>query len=511
MFRARPKSIRCGGLAATTVLLALALSCTGTIQVGDPSVEVAKLQLMPDMLGGLQVADCVNSLGAESCPVLPNDFECDSLEISVRGDASTVGICKTTVAGMAQVQTIRIGVPISCRMDQVLGCIQCRDTADRAVLDTCEGETSLYTGTLPEDLPGNSGVIVGEDSVDAPPPTGDAKCNPDLASDLFELQVNQILRSEGLKFSFIAPRGEGKGSKFKAQMCTKDKSIVNMLKKGCEGEAQKEGFCYCWLTKKSEPACRAARIVAKAVSEACSALPDGCDKQWNKRLWGDRAAATTWLMKGSYGDKGWLGDGVGNGQLPPTGDGGAAVKRSVFNDVLGPKGITAKGSPLVLDLQGDGIRLTSAVEGVRFDLLGASAYQTAWVAGADDALLALDRDGNGRIDGGVELFGEATALDGFQALAALDDPAQGGNGNGLVEGDDLMFGQLRLWLDANRDGVSQPGELRPLDAEGITALLTTSRRSGDTDAHGNELALRSSFLRADGEAGALVDVFLVNR
>lgn len=488
-------------------LLALGVGCTGEIRLGDPSVEVAALRLVPDALGGLQVADCVDRLGADVCPALPNDYDCDSLGVSVRGDGSTVGICTSRVAGVVKAATIRIGIPISCRMDQERNCIQCIDTAARPVLDTC-GEVELYSGKLPEPdtLPEGTGLLGGPDDQEA-----------GLASDIFEQRLNEILRSEGLTFSFVSPRSDAiKASKLKPKMCEKDKSIDNMLKKGCDDSAEQEGFCYCWKSKKG-PACRTARIVARAVSEACAAVPQGYAAQWNKRLWSDRAAATSWLMKGSYGGKGWLGEGSGGGQVPPTGDGGAAVPRSEFNTILGPGGIIAKGSPLVLDLKGDGIRLTSPQDGVRFDLLDAGPQQIAWIAGADDALLALDRDGNGRVDGGGELFGEASTLggrlagDGFQALAMLDRPELGGNGNGLVESDDLMFQQLRLWLDANRDGVSQPGELRALEDEGITALLADARPSGETDAHGNDFALWGTFLRADGRGGDVVDVYLVNR
>lgn len=502
-------------------MLALLVGCTADIRLGDPAVEVASLRLVPDTLGGLQVADCVERLGADRCPVLPNDYDCDRLTVSVRGDASTVGTCRSTVAGALQVDTIQSGIPISCRVREDLGCIQCVDTADRPVLDTC-GQVALYTGQLaqPEGLPGGSGVLTtgegDEESEEAAPSgSGAATCSADQASDLFEKRLNELLRSEGLSFSFVSPRSDGAKTKLKPKMCEKDKSIGNMLKKGCDGSAEKEGFCYCWKSKKG-PACRTARIVARAVSEACAAVPDGCATRWDRRLWSERAAATAWLMKGSYGGKSWLGKGSA-GQVPPTGEGGPAVPRPGFNDISGPGGIIAKGSPLVVDLRGDGIRLTSPRDGVRFDLLGVGPQRTAWVAGADDALLVLDRDGNGRVDGGWELFGEASTLggrlagDGFQALAMLDRPALGGNDNGLVESGDLMFGQLRLWVDANRDGVSQPGELRALAEEGITALLTGARGSCETDAHGNDLALWGTFLRVDGGNGAVVDVYLVNR
>ena len=124
-------------------------------------------------------------------------------------------------------------------------------------------------------------------------------------------------------------------------------------------------------------------------------------------------------------------------------------------------------------------------------------------------LLAMDRNGNGTVDGAAELFGEYTDgrsfTDGFAALAELDS-----NHDGVVGVKDAAFGSLRLWIDANRDGVSQRTELRPLAAERITELaLTFTRIEGRAafDAAGNYAAYRSEFTRADGRRGQLVDVY----
>lgn len=171
------------------------------------------------------------------------------------------------------------------------------------------------------------------------------------------------------------------------------------------------------------------------------------------------------------------------------------------------------GLPLVLDLQGNGLELSSLDAGVQFDLSGHGRSQTAWVSGVDDALLALDWDGNGRIDHGGELFGDARAeaSDGFEALSLLDQPSMGGNGNGLVDHEDFLFGQLMLWTDRDRDGASQPGELRSLSASGVQAISLATTRARRLDDHGNDLSLRSRFLRADGSEGEIVDVMLVSR
>lgn len=107
--------------------------------------------------------------------------------------------------------------------------------------------------------------------------------------------------------------------------------------------------------------------------------------------------------------------------------------------------------------------LTSADGGVLFDIdADGVKEQIAWTqAGAAVAFLALDRNGNGAIDDGRELFGGFIvpgARNGFMALTAL----VGRKGTGTVTNEDELFAQLLLWTDSNHDGISQPGELQPL-------------------------------------------------
>ncbi|MEK8027653.1 hypothetical protein [Pseudaquabacterium rugosum] len=165
-------------------------------------------------------------------------------------------------------------------------------------------------------------------------------------------------------------------------------------------------------------------------------------------------------------------------------------------------------TPLVLDLDGDGIETTTLADGVGFDLdADGQAETTAWVSGGD-GLLAIDLDGNGRIDSGAELFGSATTLadgrtadDGYAALADLDS-----NGDGLISAADARWSELVIWVDADADGVSDDGELQGLDALGIASLDLAAVASGAED-QGNALGLVGQWTDADGETHAMADVW----
>jgi hypothetical protein len=168
-------------------------------------------------------------------------------------------------------------------------------------------------------------------------------------------------------------------------------------------------------------------------------------------------------------------------------------------------------SPLVLDLNGDGVQ-TQGIEssGVKFDLLdqGIKAA-TGWVD-RHDGLLAIDLNGDGHINSGAELFGSGTKLangtkaaDGWQALTQHDI-----NNDGKIDASDAVFTHLRVWVDANGDGNTDAGELHTLADLGIASIAVTPDQSMVAQ-NGNYLRGFSSYTTQDGAAHAVADAWFV--
>ena len=215
------------------------------------------------------------------------------------------------------------------------------------------------------------------------------------------------------------------------------------------------------------------------------------------------------------------------------GYGGGGCDSAAFNDCIQMFGWTydqsscscycmdaCAGSPVLLDIEGDGLALTPPRSGVAFDLdRDGQREQLSWThAGSDDAWLALDRDGDGLIENGDELFGNYTEQpasprpNGFAALAEFDRGDRGGNEDGAINAGDAVFNSLRLWRDANHDGVSQPAELHTLPALGVEVLYLGYKESKRVDAYGNQFRYRA---KVEDARGARVgrwawDVFLVS-
>lgn len=160
-----------------------------------------------------------------------------------------------------------------------------------------------------------------------------------------------------------------------------------------------------------------------------------------------------------------------------------------------PNPADPENTPVVLDLRGNGFRFTSPRDGVRFDLdADGDPNQIAWTDPFhDDALLALDRNANGRIDDGRELFGAVTPQppspepNGFEALAVYDAREHGGDEDGLISAADEVYRRLRLWKDGNQDGISQPWELEGLAGAGVAEIALAPIVSQRRDRYGNRL------------------------
>jgi hypothetical protein len=158
------------------------------------------------------------------------------------------------------------------------------------------------------------------------------------------------------------------------------------------------------------------------------------------------------------------------------------------------------GTPILIDLDRNGLQLTGLEEGVVFDIdADGHLEQVAWTSpGELDGFLVRELDGDGVISSGLELYGDATALlsggrasHGYEALAELDRPEFLGNGNGRIDAGDLGYGELAVWVDADHNGVSTAAELSSLSDLGIEVLALWFVETRFTDQHGNEFRYNS--------------------
>ena len=170
--------------------------------------------------------------------------------------------------------------------------------------------------------------------------------------------------------------------------------------------------------------------------------------------------------------------------------------------------------PLALDLDGNGIRTVAANQfsGSLFDHDGDGIRTASGWVGKEDGLLVYDRNGDGIINNGSELFGDATRLKnggtaahGFAALADLDD-----NGDGKIDAADKAFSSLRVWRDLNQDGISQEGELLTLEQAKVRSLSTSFRNTNRSLGDGNTLAQDGSYTTTDGQTRQMGDLLLAN-
>jgi len=165
-------------------------------------------------------------------------------------------------------------------------------------------------------------------------------------------------------------------------------------------------------------------------------------------------------------------------------------------------------TPIVLDFGGLGVSTVASAQGTSFDINATgSTAQHGWVS-ATSGLLAIDRNGDGLVNNGSELFGSGTtlangqhAVNGYQALAELDL-----NHDSRITAADAGFSQLKVWLDRNGDGKTDAGELLGLADLGIVELGLAASSSSATD-HGNLVGLISDYKTADGVSHQMADVW----
>ena len=165
-------------------------------------------------------------------------------------------------------------------------------------------------------------------------------------------------------------------------------------------------------------------------------------------------------------------------------------------------------SHIVLDLDSNGFQTLSVDSGVEFDLLAnGKPVQTGWVS-SGDSLLVMNRNNDGTINGGSELFGSSTvladgskAIDGYQALAQLDS-----NHDGVISSEDTQFARLGVWVDGNADGSTGAGEVKSLAELNISQLSLKVDITSDTN-NGNLIGLTSSFQTSDGINHTAADVW----
>jgi len=172
--------------------------------------------------------------------------------------------------------------------------------------------------------------------------------------------------------------------------------------------------------------------------------------------------------------------------------------------------------PILIRMDRGGFNLTGARDGVPFDLnANGVAERVAWTRpDQEDAFLAYDRNGNGRIDDGSELFGNhtpvnaagATASNGFEALKFyLGDGLHLAN---QLDASAAIWPALLLWTDRNHNGISEPDELVRLADTGIVSIGLDYKQSNRTDRFGNLFRQRAEIVWRNGHTDKVFDVWL---
>ena len=167
-------------------------------------------------------------------------------------------------------------------------------------------------------------------------------------------------------------------------------------------------------------------------------------------------------------------------------------------------------SPLVVDLDGDDKIETVSTDGnVHFDFDSNQKIENSGWIGKNEGFLVRDINGNGQIDNGTEMFGNHTvlqngknAVNGFEALKDLDS-----NGNGKFDAEDDAWSQVKVWRDANTNGIVDSGELLTLEQAGIESINLKYDYQKEADENGNLEIQQGTFNRTDGTTGKVSDVW----
>jgi uncharacterized repeat protein (TIGR02543 family) len=174
-------------------------------------------------------------------------------------------------------------------------------------------------------------------------------------------------------------------------------------------------------------------------------------------------------------------------------------------------------SPIVINFADGDYRLTGRNAPVLFDIAATGQpARIGWTAaGADEGFLWMDRNGNGKVDNGAELFGTATRLrngtlatNGFEALRELDT-----NGDGIIDANDASWPMLLVWRDRNHNGISEPAEIMPLAQSGVVGIGLSYHYTARRDLWGNTFRYESLIWMQDSRghhrSRAVYDIFFV--
>lgn len=176
-------------------------------------------------------------------------------------------------------------------------------------------------------------------------------------------------------------------------------------------------------------------------------------------------------------------------------------------------GAMSRIDPIIFDLDGDGIETVSVDKGTYFDLdNNGFSEKSGWIS-ADDGFLVMDRNNNGMIDSGEELFGDQTILqdgaqskNGYEALTELDQ-----NKDGRIDENDEQFQSLKIWRDLNQDGYSSADELFDLKDYNIRAISTSNRRVNISDGHDNIKVRAGNYEKTDGTTGEIAEFLFARK